>query len=416
MSHSEAPSGQSNEQMPEFENIITIDMLDERVADINRLITSANRLLPRTVDASMVKSDEFLKLLNTFLEQKLLLTRKCVEMSRFMEDLHALTALTLTPALMLLITVLIVLYSENYLPSIPIISTRIIPNVSAEMKPFIYFCFVPFPLYLYFSYVFIMSKIRLIAGRDKVSAECANFKDDPITTMMASVHPNLKGWSGRFDKLVLEVYPKLKGYSELFRNTKRRTEFLFRAWVGTGFVCSLLLAFNLKIESFFVRVFGLSIVGGVNFLTGFLLCRFTNFSNSVREFYSPIEILVIIISFSPICYTVLGTVAALFVPVVTAQVDFDQVREKSTIAIHIAEEKLRGILAVRAGMRNVRVTVTTHVQSLAEGLLQRKIDTKAGMAIATEGTKVTKKVIKWTGNKIMERLSSPEPEFQSNAL
>lgn len=175
----------------------------------------------------------------------------------------------------------------------------------------------------------------------------------------------------------------------------------------------LLLAVNLKIESFFVRVFGFSIVGGVNFLTGSLLCRYTNFSNSLHEFYSPVESVVMIISFSPIFYTVLGTIAALFVPVVTAQIDFDQVREKSIVAIHIAEEKLQGILAVRAGMRNVRelVTVTTHVQTLAEGLLKRKIDTKAGMAIATEGTKVTGKVIRWTGNKIMERLSSPEPEF-----
>jgi len=149
--------GISGEQLPEIENIVTIEMLDERVADINRLVTSSSRLFPKTVDASMTASDEFLRLLNKFLEQKLLLAKKCVEMSSFVEDLHALTALTLTPALILMITALLICYSEDCFPSIPWISTNVIPNVPAGLKPFIYFCFIPSPLYIYFTYIIVMN-------------------------------------------------------------------------------------------------------------------------------------------------------------------------------------------------------------------------------------------------------------------
>jgi len=241
-------------------------------------------------------------------------------------------------------------------------------------------------------------------------------KGDFINMMIASVYPKVKGWSGRFDEVVIGTYPQLKRWSELFRDNHRRHCYVFRAWVLTGYVGALLL--GLKLQPFFVRIVGLLIVGGVNFVTGSMLIRLPKFGSCLHEFYHPLETVVRIMSVSPIFYTVLGTVAALFVPIVTEQVDYNQVREMSIKAICVAEEKLKGILAVRAGLRNVRelVSVTTHVQTLAEGLLERKIDRKAGMAIATEGTKVTGKIIRWTGNRILEKFSNPEPETETSEM
>jgi len=137
--------------LPEFQNVVTIEMLDDLAADINKMMTSDGRFCPKTIDASMEASDEFLGLLNTFMKQKLLLAKKCVEMSNFAEDLHALTALALTPALIMTITTLLVCYSEELFPAVPIIST-VIMHVSDELKPFIHFCIIPLPLYLYFLY------------------------------------------------------------------------------------------------------------------------------------------------------------------------------------------------------------------------------------------------------------------------
>lgn len=92
-----------------------------------------------------------------------------------------------------------------------------------------------------------------------------------------------------------------------------------------------------------------------------------------------------IVSFSPLIYTILGTFAGLCVPVLTEQIDYKTGREMSIVAIQIAEEKLHGVLAVQGVMRNIRelIKVTSHVQTLAEGLSERKIDRAAGFAIGS---------------------------------
>jgi len=121
-------------------------------------------------------------------------------------------------------------------------------------------------------------------------------------------------------------------------------------------------------------------------------------------------------SFSPLFYTILGLFAGLCAPILSEQVDYKKGREMSILAIKVAEEKLNGIMAIQGVMRNVRelVKVTSHVQSLAEGLSERKIDRVAGFAIASEGKKITKKIIRWTGSKI--GLSSPEPVDTNRGL
>lgn len=166
----------------------------------------------------------------------------------------------------------------------------------------------------------------------------------------------------------------------------------------------------LKPRVFLARIAGLLIVAGVNLIVGFVLVSLLDFSSSLHDFYSPMETMIRIMSFSPLFYTILGTFAGLLVPILTEQVDYKKGREMSIVAIQIAEEKLQGIMAVQGVMRNVRelIKVTSHVQTLAEGLSERKIDRAAGFAIASEGTKVAGRIIRWTGSKIMERLSSPE--------
>jgi len=150
MTYNDVLSAWNSELLPEVENVIKMDQLDDRLADINRLISAKGRFFPKTIEASIVASEEFLELLNKFMKQKLLLTKKCVRMSKFVEDLHAFTALATTPALILSMSVLLVCYSENYFPLVPFFSTVIMSNVLDELKPFIYFCFIPSPLYVYF--------------------------------------------------------------------------------------------------------------------------------------------------------------------------------------------------------------------------------------------------------------------------
>jgi len=170
------------------------------------------------------------------------------------------------------------------------------------------------------------------------------------------------------------------------------------------------LVLALKPESLFVRVAGLLLVAGVNFMIGSVLVKLSDFAYVLHEFYSPTETVVRVISFSPLFYTILGTFGSLFIPILCEQVDYNRGRQVSIIAIQNVEDKLKGIQSVQAVMRNIRelFKVTSHVQTLAEGLSERKIDRVAGRAIASEGSKVAGKIIRWTGNKIMERLSSPE--------
>jgi len=398
MSDSDVSSGSDSEQLPEVVDVIPIEMLDRRVAKINRMITSDSRFCPKTIDASMVESDEFLGQLNKFMEQKLLLAKKCVKISNFVEDLHGLIALALTPALVLIISMVLVFYSEENFPTVPFF------NISDELKPFVYFCWIPSPLYLYFLY------ITVINGR------LQNMEKDPnaapyihnMATLVAVIWPKVKGWIGSFDKMVIGSYPTLKEWSETFRNDKQREAVVLRVWGLTGYCVVLFLA--LKPRVFLARIAGLLIVAGVNLIVGCVLVSLLDFSSSLHDFYSPVETMIRIMSFSPLFYTILGTFAGLCIPILTEQVDYKTGREMSIVAIQIAEEKLQGLMAVQGVMRNVRelIKVTSHVQTLAEGLSMRKIDRAAGFAIASEGTKVAGKIIRWTGSKIMERLSSPE--------
>jgi len=86
-------------------------MIDEKIAQINSLIHSKDCLLPKTVDSSMNVSDELINLVDKFLDQKLLMARKCIHMSHFIEDIQALVALALTPALVLINFLTISLWS-----------------------------------------------------------------------------------------------------------------------------------------------------------------------------------------------------------------------------------------------------------------------------------------------------------------
>jgi len=171
----------------------------------------------------------------------------------------------------------------------------------------------------------------------------------------------------------------------------------------------------LKPTALFIRITGLLIVAGVNFIVGSMLLRisqgFSHFSSSLLQFYSPVETVIRVMSFSPLFYTALGAVGSMFIPIITEHLDYNLGRQMSIKAIKVAEEKLEGVRSVQAVMRNVRelIKVTSHVQTLAEGLSQRKIDRAAGRAIVTEGTNVAGKICRWTGNKIKETFSSPEP-------
>lgn len=173
----------------------------------------------------------------------------------------------------------------------------------------------------------------------------------------------------------------------------------------------------MKPEVLFVRTAGLLLIAGVNYMIGMMLVKLSD-SYVLHEFYSPLETKIRIMSFSPLFYTILGTFGSLFIPILSEKVNYNRGRQVSIIAIQNAEEKLQGIQSVQAVMRNVRelLKVTSHVQTLAEGLSERKIDRAAGCAIASEGSKLTGKIIRWTGNKIMERMSSPELSDRSVAF
>jgi len=235
-------------------------------------------------------------------------------------------------------------------------------------------------------------------------------------TFVASMYPKLKDWSGSFDEAVIGTYPKLEECSETFRDNKKREDVLFQAWSLTAFAGMLFLA--TKPEVLFVRTAGLLLIAGVNYLIGIMLVKLSDFSYVLHEFYSPLETKIRVMSFSPLFYTILGTFGSLFIPILSEKINYNRGRQVSVIAIQNAEEKLQGIQSVQAVMRNVRelLKVTSHVQTLAEGLSERKIDRVAGCAIASEGTKLTGKIIRWTGNKIMERMSSPELSDRSHAF
>jgi len=353
-------------------------MLDEKISRINTLIHSKDCLLPKTIDASMEECDEFLNLISKFLDQKLLMARKCIHMSHFVEDIHALAALALTPALVLAIFAFLALTSGSFNRDTTI--PRLLPTFSwlpQELRPFAFSCI---PLALYLAYVYFITKNN-DSGKQPIGG--------PIDV----------------DEIVSKIYPKLKSVSNVFHDNDKRHRLLFLVYVLTGIWGVYLIGVNpFDILS---RVFGLIMVATINFLVGLSLTTFPTYESALHPFYTPLERIVRIISFSPILYAILTAFATLFAPIVTRHVDYDQLRELSLHIITIIQRKFKRVLAIQQGMRNVRelLKVTTHFQDLAQGLVSLEVDREAGRAIANEVPKVASKLFNWASGAVLGHLN-----------
>jgi len=367
-------------QFPVEEKIITTDMLDEKLKRINTLIHSKDCLLPKTIDASMEECDDFLNLVTKFLDQKLLMARKCIHMSHFVEDIHALGALAITPALVLAIFEFLALLSGSFNTSTTPRSLPILSYLPQELRPFAFSCV---PLLLYLLYVYFLTK------NDETDKQ-------PV------------GGPMDFDAVVAQIYPKLKSVSDLFHDNERRQRFLFLVYAVTGLWGVYLI--GTEPLQIFSRLFGLLMVGSINFLVGLSLTSYPTFSNALHPFYSSLERTIRIISFSPILYAILTALGTLFIPVLTRRVDYDHLRDLSLHVITIIQRKFKGVLAIQKGMRNVRelLKVTTHFQDLAQGLVSLEVNREAGRAIANEVPKVASKFINWASGTLLEHLN-PSP-------
>jgi len=365
-------------QFPVEEKIITTDMLDEKISRINTLIHSKDCLLPKTIDASMEECDEFLNLISKFLDQKLLMARKCIHMSHFVEDIYALAALTLTPALVLAIFAFLALTSGSFNRDTTISSTLpIIRLLPQELRPFALCCI---PLVLYLAYVFFIIKNHQ-SGNQPAGG--------PI----------------EIDEVVSKIYPRLKSVSDLFHDNERRQRFLFLAYAITGIWGIYLIGINpFDIIS---RLCGLILVTAINYLIGLSLTTFPTYAKELHPFYTPLERTVRIISFSPILYAILTTFGTLFTPIVTRRVDYNQLRELSLQVISTIQKKFKGVIAIQKGMRNVRelLKVTTHFQDLAQGLVSLEVDREAGRAIVNEVPKVASKLFNWASDAVLGHLN-----------
>merc|ERR1719397_1524383 len=221
------------------------------------------------------------------------------------------------------------------------------------------------------------------------------------------------------DDVVLKIYPKLKSMSNLFHDNERRQRLLFLVYAITALWGVYLVGTNpLEILS---RLFGLIMVGSINFLVGLSLTTFPTFANALHPFYSPLERTIRIISFSPMLYAILTALGTLFIPIVTRRVDYNHLRDLSLHVITIIQRKFKGVLAIQKGMRNVRelLKVTTHFQDLAQGLASLEVDREAGIAIANEVPKVASKFFKWAQGTVLEHLNpsvnaSPERQPQKD--
>jgi len=378
-------------QFPVEEKFITTDMLDVKIAKINELIHSKDCLLPKTIDASMEECDDFLNLISKFLDQKLLMARKCIHMSHFVEDIHALGALAVTPSLVLAIFAFLALWSGSFGTTTTPRSLPILNCLPEEFRPFALSC-VPLLLYLLYVYFITMNHE---AGKHPVGG--------PIDA----------------DDVVLKIYPKLKSLSNLFHDNERRHRLLFLAYALTALWGVYLIGTNpLQI---FTRLFGLIMVVVINYLVGYSLTTFPTFANALHPFYSPLERTIRIISFSPILYAILTALGTLFTPIVTRRVDYNHLRDLSLHVITVIQRKFQGVLAIQTGMRNVRqlLKVTTHFQDLASGLASLEVDREAGLAIANEVPKVASKLFKWASGTVLEHLNpsvnnSPERQPQKD--
>jgi len=361
-------------QFPVEEKIVTTDMLDVKIAKINELIHSKDCLLPKTIDASMEECDDFLNLISKFLDQKLLMARKCIHMSHFVEDIHALAALAITPALVLAIFAFLAVWSGSFGKTTTARSLAFFNCLPQEFRPFALSC-VPLLLYLLYIYFITMNHE---SGKHPVGG--------PIDA----------------DEVVLQIYPKLKSLSNLFHDNERRHRLLFLVHSMTALWGVYLVGTNpLEILS---RLLGLLMVVAINFLVGYSLTTFPTFANALHPFYSPLERTIRIISFSPMLYAILTALGTLFIPIVTRRVDYNHLRDLSLSVITIIQRKFKGVLAIQKGMRNVRelLKVTTHFQDLATGLASLEVDREAGIAIANEVPRVASKLLKWTSGTVRE--------------
>jgi len=333
----------------------------------------------------MEECDDFLNLISKLLDQKLLMARKCIHMSHFVEDIHALAALAATPAIVLAIFEFLALLSGSFNTNTTPRSIPILSYLPQELRPFTLSCI---PLLLYLLYVYFLTNNH-----------------------EASKQP--VGGPMDIDEVVAEIYPKLKSGSDFFHDNERRQRFLLLVYALTGLWGVYLLGTD-PLE-FFSRLFGLLIVGSINFLVGLSLTSYPTFENSLLSFYSPLERTIRIISFSPILYAILTALGTLFVPIVTRRVDYEHLRDLSLHVITIIQTKFKGVLAIQKGMRNVRelLKVTTHFQDLAKGLASLEVNRDAGRALAHEVPKVASRFLGWVSGTVLEHLNTSPVRRQS---
>jgi hypothetical protein len=362
------------------EKIITTDMLDEKIRRLKNLITSRNCLLPNTVDAQMQESDEFFNLVTKFLDQKILLARKCIQISCFIEDIHSLVALAITPAITLVLFGFVTALSKD------VSSACLLPSflhfLPQELKPFTFCCL---PLITYLLYIYLVIK------------RCEGNTQTP-------------GGDVDIEVLISNVSPKLRELVDLFHNSARRKKLLSWVWTLTLFFGIWLVGIG-NAREIILRLCGLLMIVGINLIVGLSLKTLPTFKKTLHEFYTPLERNIRIISFSPILNAVLTSFGTLFVvPIFSVQLDYNELRELGIRIIALTQKKFTEVLAVQEGMRNVRelLKVTTHVQDLAQSLVSLEVDREAGRALVNEVPKAASKLFWWASETVRKHFD-PSP-------
>lgn len=365
-----ADDNKSN-QVPAQEQIITTDMLDEKIRRLKILINSRSCLLPNTLDTQMQESDEFFNLLGKFLDQKILLARRCIHVSQFMEEIYSLVALAITPALILVLFRIIEVLSTAAADPQPISSYFL---VLQDVRP-IALCAVP--LLLYFHYVWFVAKPT------KDNAQPADKAID-------------------IDEVLSIVYQKLKVVVDFFEDNAKRKKLLYRVWAVTTLFGIWLMSGGDHMETY-LKLLLLLMVVGVNYLVGLSLTTFPPYNNNLYAFYTPLERSIRIISFSPIVYAILNSLGTLcIVPIFSVRLDYNKLRRLGITIITMVQQKFQEVLAVQRGMRNVRelLKVTTHAQDLTQSLLSLQVDREAGRALVSEVPKAAGKLLWWASDTV----------------
>jgi len=329
-------------QYPFEEKTVTNDMLEGKISQIQSLI-QGDQLLPKITNLPLAleECDGLINLIYRFVDQKLEMARNCIFMSQYVEDIHAFVALALTPALTLAIFAFFSLWSGSFnegttTPNFPIYS--MLPQ---DLRPFVISC-IPFVVYL--AAVFFLSQ-SLDSG------------DQPI-----------RG-ANDVDTFVSKICPKLESVSEVFRKSEeRRNYLLYLVWAVTGVWGAYLIGINpVKVVP---RLCGLILLVTINFLIGLSLTTFPTFANALYPFYTPVEKMIRIISFSPILHTILTVFGTLLAPIVTRRVDYNHLREQGLKLITTTRKKLNDLSLIQKVMGNVRayLKLPTQVQNLAQGI------------------------------------------------